>query len=334
MLSNTGWISFFYSIIFFFSARSRPRDHPLIKQVELNYLATKNTLVKESLLKQDQIELPEKGGTNETSGQHKQEVRKSSAPWFAILTNVSVWSFIITKFCVKLAGDTVQIELPSYLKKVMHFSARDNGIINAINYAMFCVCCFMVGNLSKYVMKARPLGLSKTTIRKCFQCFASFGVTLALLGVAFSVCNNTYTQIWLILIFFFTTFGIGGEAQIPLDITERYPGTIHAIGSSIAISGAIEPTLVGFLMKGHAADQDSWKSVWIGASVISFIGGTVFLLFADATIQPFDSIGKLKEEEQANKELKGKENKAFETDTTMKDRNKDDKITISTITAK
>lgn len=296
----------------------------------MKYLATKNTLVKESLSQQIQdLELSNKSDKKESSSKESEKERKTSAPWFAILTNASVWAFITTKFCVKLAGDTVQIELPTYLKKVMHFSAKDNGLINALNYVIFCVFCFIVGALSKYVMKNRPLGLSKTSIRKCFQCFASFGVTLVLLGIAFGVCDNTYTRIFLILMFIFTTFGIGGEAQIPLDITERYPGTIHAIGSSLAISGAIEPPLVGFLIRGHAADKDSWKSVWIGASVISLIGGIVFLLFADATIQPFDSI----DDRNKDEELNGTENGAFENDTTPKDDKKvsDKTDTVATI---
>lgn len=283
----------------------------------MDYLAIKNTLVRESLSQQQQqhqdIELSMESGKKEDP--IKKE-RKTFAPWLAISTNASVLAFIVTKFCVKLAGDTVQIELPSYLKNVMHFSARDNGTINALNYVIFCLCCLLVGNLSKYIVKKKPLGLSKTTIRKCFQCFASFGVTLVLIGAAFSVCNNTYTRFWFILFFFFTTFSTGGEAQIPLDITERYSGTIHAIGSSLAISGAIEPPLVGFLIRGHAADKDSWKGVWIGASVISFIGGIVFLLFADANTQSFDSIG------NQNEDLDGADNEAFENDTVSKDNKK------------
>lgn len=311
-------------MVFYIGARSRPQDHPLIQLRELKYLATKNRLVKEGLTSakasNEGLELEYVSSNNNNKNDHNEQPKSTtkkapSAPWLAMLRNGSVWSFIITKFCVKLAGDTVQIELPTYLNKVMHFSARDNGDINALSYVMFCVGCFIVGNLSKYVMKRRPFGLSKTVIRKCFQSLASLGVSLVLLGIASSVCDDTFTRFFLILHFFFTTFGIGGEAQIPLDITERYSGTIHAIGSSLAISGAVEPTLVGFFIKGHAADKDRWRCVWIGASVISFIGGIVFLLFADATIQPFDSI----EEERKDKELEGANNKAYEKDFTSKD---------------
>lgn len=209
----------------------------------------------------------------------------------ALATNMPLWAFVITKFCVKLAGDTAQIELPSYLKRVMHYSAADNGKVNAWNYVIFCIGCIIIGTLAKRLSKDRPFGVSKTVIRKSFQCVASFGVSLLLLAIGLSVCDKVSTEVFLMIFFFVTTFGMGGEAQSPLDLSERYSGTIHAIGSSLAISGAIEPTLVGYFLQGRSADRDQWKYVWLAASAISFIGGLVFLIFAEAEVQPFDRIG-------------------------------------------
>lgn len=275
------------------SARSRPIEHPLVSSLELDYLASKNNLVKESVekanLKKENkaIELEEtKSETNKGS----EKKQKTSAPWSAILTNGPVWAFIVTKFCVKLSADTVSVELPTYLKRVMHFSAKDNGLLNGWNYVIFCFGCLSVGTFAKVAIKRAPFGVSKTFIRKLFQSIASFGVSLCLVGVALSVCEGSWSRLYLFSLFFLTTFGTGGEAQIPLDITDRYTGTIHALGSSIAVSGAIEPTIVGFLLRGRSADMESWKIVWLGAACISFLGGVVFLLFGDASIQPFNSI--------------------------------------------
>lgn len=287
-------------------------------QLELDYLATKNTLVKESLrpaaaappvAAQQKLELKQIGGDADTNNGNKsngldeetaeasktgskKRNRTAGAPWLALATSAPVWAFVVTKFCVKLAGDTAQIELPSYLKRVMHYTAADNGKVNAWNYIIFCVGCICVGTMAKHVAKTRPFGLSKTALRKLFQCVASFGVGLVLMGIAFSVCDSQSTQLLLMLFFLITTFGMGGEAQNPLDLSERYSGTIHAIGSSLAISGAIEPTLVGYFLRGRSADKDQWRYVWLGASAVSFIGGLVFLLFGDAEIQPFDRIGR------------------------------------------
>lgn len=319
---SAGWISLVYSTIFYLLASSTPKDHPLSSQLELDYLATKNTLVRESLSdgerpKQDQSELEVVGSEAKVSkeGKSNKVTSKRSAPWKEIATSAPVWAFIITKFCVKFAGDTIQIELPGYLKSVMHFSAKDNGFVNSYIYVIFCVSCLFAGFLARFAVKRQPFGFGKTTIRKIFQCSASFSVSLAIFGIAFSVCNRGFTLFWLFMMFFATSFSIGGEAQIPLDISERYSGTIHAIGSSSAISGFIEPLIVGFLIRDHAADRFVWKRVWLGASAISLIGGLVFLIFADATIQPFDSIRKeSSSEKQSEQNLDGKDNKAYVKD--------------------
>lgn len=349
-----GWVSLVFAFLSLLCSTSRPQDHPFMKQEELDYLASKNTLVREALnnakmaelaAKNEAIEMKpgtnarQKGGPVEAQtgsgtindqASFAKTTKKTGAPWFAILTNAPVWAFVITKFCVKLAGDTVQIELPTYLKRVMHFAPRDNGLLNASNYVIFCLSCILVGALAKNASKKQPFGWSKTTVRKVFQSVASFGVAIILLGVSFSVCHNRLTQILLMIMFFLTTFGSGGEAQIPLDISERYAGTIHAIGSSFAVSGAIEPILVGFLLRGHASDKDSWAAVWMGASAIACLGGLVFLIFGDATIQPFDALdiesnrcqpnqNSKQEGEQTSLKLNGSENKAFERDVNLKD---------------
>lgn len=245
------------------------------------------------------------------------EKRRTSPPWRAILTSVPVWSFVITKFCVKLAGDVVQIELPTYLDRVMHYDSQTNGYINSNNYIIFCAGCFVAGGLAKVAVKRKPYGLSKTAIRKIFQSFASFGVSLLILGMTFSMCHSVPTIIFLLLWFFTTTFGTGGENQIPMDITERYPGTIHAIASSMAISGVLVPITVGAYLKGHPADRDRWSNVWYLASAISFIGGLVFVFGADASVQPFDTMTG-DEEDKDQIEKKGALNRAFEIDTIAK----------------
>lgn len=304
---SAGWVGLVFGIVFFICSRNRPQEHPLIGQPELDYLASKNKLVREALARRKLAQVQEtemqpvgrngatklnQGNETKRAAADKQQpaATRPPAPWLAILTNLPVWAFIITKFCVKLMGDTVQTELPVYLKRVMHMPSKYNGYINSANYVIFCISCMAVGTLAKWANKQRPFGCTKTTVRKVFQCTASFGVSLVLLGVSLSVCHETVTLVLFMTMFFLTTFSTGGEAQIPLDLSERYAGTIHAIGGTLAISGAIEPIMVGQFLLGHGADRQRWANIWLGASAISFAGGLIFLFLGDATIQPFDEL--------------------------------------------
>jgi len=334
-----------FSVIFFLIARSKPHEHPFIKDDELKYLASKNTLVREALREREKKKLGEKSGTKEVAMSvierkqdgsidlsapreivEKSKSKKPGAPWGAIFTSSAVWAFVVTKFCVKLAGDTVQTELPVYFSRVMHISPKFNGIINASNYVIFCISCLAVGTLARYASKNHPFGWSKTAVRKLFQCSASFGVSMILILLSMTICQDKITVILLMLFFFVTTFATGGEAQIPLDISERYAGTIHAIGSSLAVSGAIEPVLVGLILKKHAADRYRWRFVWMGASAIAFIGGLVFLIYGEATIQAFDKIHSDEEEEEKKKKEKNEEGKKRENGPGKKEMQKKAKV--------
>lgn len=311
-------------MIFLIFGRSRPIDHPFISKLEVSYLSSKNKLVRESLLELERkssktvTSLELKSSQPDEQDRNKTTKKKVVAPWAAILTSVPVWAFVVTKFCVKLGSDAVSIELPTYLKRVMHFSAKDNGLLNGWNYVIFCFSCFGVGALAKVVIKRRPFGMNKTVIRKIFQCTGSFGVAICFVCLAFSVCDSFWTQFALLSMFFITTFCTGGEAQIPLDITDRYSGTIHALGSSIAITGALEPTLVGFLLQGRGSDKESWKLVWLGAGAVSFLGGLVFLLFADASVQPFNDLEPKSNKDKAQDKSKVQVNETSESELDQK----------------
>lgn len=222
--------------------RSRPQDHPMVTNTELNHLASKNPILLQEITetKKQQQDVKANKSSNHCDNRSistKNKKKKAPAPWLAILSSVPVWAFVITKFCVKLSGDAISIELPIYLQKVMHYPNGTNGLVNAINYAVFCVGSASIGSLSKYLIKNRPFGMSKTAIRKTFQSIASFTVGLALFLMALSVCNRWATELMLLVIMFFTTFGAGGEIQSPLDLSNRYSGTIHAIASTAAITG-------------------------------------------------------------------------------------------------
>lgn len=317
-----GGANFLYVVVYFMFASSKPVEHFLISDDELDYLASKNLLVKESVKDMrrkenntelnmvvsngnTQIETSKPAQLSKSAPYGKSGVdkkKKRNPPWGAILTSIPVWSFVITKFCVKLSGDLVAIELPSYLDRVMHYSGDDNGSINSYAYIAFCLGSLAAGWLSKIAVKKQPFGLSKTVIRKIFQCTASFGVSFLILMMAFNMCESAPTIVLVILWNFVTTFGTGGEQQIPFDITERYPGTIHAIASTLAISGVVVPLAVNTFLAGHSADVEKWKIIWYAASSVAGFGGLVFLFGADATIQPFDSMNGDEDDQQERKE--------------------------------
>lgn len=279
--------------LFYLFTSSRPSESNLIGKSELAYLANKNRLVRESLLLRENTESEndiEMKGKGELP-RDKPTPPKKPAPLTAILLNRPVWIFIITKYFIKVIGDLVEKDLPKYLNYAMHQPKNLNGIINASNSIIFSAGCLCAGFTSNFLISRRPFNMNKSQIRKLMQSTASFGCALCLIGAGLSVCYLVPTAVSFGILFALSTFGAGGEAQMPVDLSERYSGTIHAIASSISsTSGILTPMAVGVITKGRTANRYTWRAIWFGASFISFCGGLAFLLFAEAKIQPFDSI--------------------------------------------
>lgn len=335
LIRNASWeyvfysaalISLLFTLSFYILASNRPSECKLMSEAELQFLASKNRLVRESLeQKNKSIEL--KAINSKQQAKDSSKRTKKKAPLIAVLTNRSVWAFILTKYFVKSCGELAEKETPNYLKHIMHLSDETNGIISSSNYVIFSVGCLMAGISSNYLIKKRPLNMSKSTIRKLMQSISSFGSSLGLIGIALYACDIVGTAISFALLFALTTYGAGGEAQMPLDLSERYSGTIHALGSSIAsTSGIFVPIVVGRITKDHGFSMQTWKVIWLGASGFSFLGGLIFVLFGDANIQPFDSIGidekdqDIEAQEKAIRtEEKLKEDKSDETSKSNKD---------------
>ncbi|KAG9510667.1 Sialin [Fragariocoptes setiger] len=312
MFISAGVVAITWALLIAIVVRDWPHEHYMMSQNEGDYLASKNKAIREELAYRcTQFTLETKQQSQEVQ---KMKRHRKSAPWLAILTSLPVWAFIITKFCVKLAGDTIAIELPTYLNDVMHFPAGKNGQLNTFSNVIFSVASLVLGIVVKVVTKRRPFNLSKTAIRKIFQGIASFGVALGLLVMSLSVCNRLVTELALYYIMIVTTFGTGGEVQLALDMTTLYTATLHSMASSLAVSGFIAPTFIGIFMKGHSSDRNNWSNVWMAASVVSAIGGLAFALFADAEIQPFDSIVVNDPHEQKKRNKKEKVNENCNTD--------------------
>lgn len=291
---HTGWFGFIASGVFALCARSRPQDHPLIGADEIDYLTSKSALIRENI-ERDKLAAREARTKPPCAIEYahgskgRETAPKRSAPWATILTSAPFWAFALTKFCVKLVGDTLSAELPTYLNRVMHMPTDKIGYIHSATFVIFGLTCLPVGTTARWFVKRRPFNLSKTNIRKLYQCTASYGVAVCMWGLAQSECNELFTLIFIAANSVLTTLSIGGEAQIPMDTTEHYTGTLHAAASTIGALSAIEPTVVGYFIDGHDASRHKWSGVWKVMSFVAMSGGTVFLIFGNAERQPWDS---------------------------------------------
>lgn len=222
--------------------------------------------------------------------------KPAAAPWLNILSTRSVWAFILCKVSIRWCADVLGIELPTYLANVLHLSIKLNGILNSISAALFAVCSLAIGYVVNELSKgyddnnnSNTKCLSKTSLRKLFQAVASFGSAITMLLMTHYDCNILFSMAMLLLLCCCIVMGTGGELQIPYDMTSRYPGTLHGMACTLSVSGWLAPPLIGLILGDQPSSRHRWSIVWYLTALINFVGGLVFVLFADASPRDFGS---------------------------------------------
>lgn len=145
----------------------------------------------------------------------------------------------------------------------------------------------VVGWFAKTMIKRRPFGLTKTSIRKLFQSTASYGIAMCMLLLTFNGCDFLYLNIVLQLLSFLCMFTAGGETMLPYDLSERYPATIMAVANSIAnTSASITTTMASVILGKEDTSYYRWNLLMFVISAANFIGASIFNLIVRA--EPID----------------------------------------------
>lgn len=120
LISISGWSSVFFvtgaigivwSVLWFFLVFDSPADHPRITIEEREEIERKIA-----------------------EGENKKLVKPKKVPWVAIFTSMPVWAIIVTHGCSVFGYFTVVNQLPTYMKDVLHFNIKTNGLLSSLPY--------------------------------------------------------------------------------------------------------------------------------------------------------------------------------------------------------
>ncbi|XP_076368097.1 putative inorganic phosphate cotransporter [Tachypleus tridentatus] len=192
---------------------------------------------------------------------------------------------------------TILIDLPTYLKNILHFDIEQNGFLSALPY----LCQFAIGCLAGYAVDLiyRKNWFRLTVLRKISNSFGFYGSALCLTAVTLADCNHDLAVTILALSMGFNGFTFPGFLVVGVDMAPNYAGVLMGLSNGISqLNGFIVPYVVGSLTQGRQTLQQ-WKKVfYIGAAIYTFCG-TFFVIFGSAELQPWNNIGSSKTEEPA-----------------------------------
>ncbi|XP_077291691.1 sialin [Arctopsyche grandis] len=271
LISTIGWESVFYftgvigllwSILWLLVIFDSPAQHPRISLEERNHIekAIGNTINNKS---------------------------HSDVPWRAMLTSGPVWAIIITHGMSVFGYFTVITQLPTYMKTILHFDIKSNGILSSLPYLGKYFFALSMALFADYLRKSERL--STTATRKIFTTFAVGMPSILMVVQVF--CG--YNRVWSVAIFTLalTLNGAvtGGYLGNGLDIAPNYSGTIFGMANTLSsLGGFLSSYMVGTLTFENQT-YGQWQIIfWILAGTY-FCGAVTFLLFGSGNLQPWNS---------------------------------------------
>ncbi|XP_046588887.1 sialin isoform X2 [Neodiprion lecontei] len=270
----TGGISLIWSIVWFFVVYDSPAQHPRISAEERRF-------IEESI------------GTTSTS-------KHLAVPWKAMLTSVPVWAIIVTHGCSVFGYFTVVNQLPTYMKYILGFEIKKNGLLSSLPY--LGKYCFAVLTSSAADYLRRTNKLSVTAIRKSFTAFAVMTPGLLMIVQALMGCDRI-TSVAIFTVALTINGGVtAGYLGNGLDIAPNFSGTIFGLANTLSsLGGFLSAEMVGSLTFENQSFPQ-WRIVfWILAATY-VCGGLTFTFFGSGKLQSWNSPrsdGSITEKERA-----------------------------------
>ncbi|XP_014246329.1 putative inorganic phosphate cotransporter isoform X2 [Cimex lectularius] len=268
-----GWPSIFYffgvlstiwAVAFLLTVYEDPDSHPTIDENEKKYI------------------ISTVWGTGGVSS--------PPVPWMSILKSKPFWAILIAHIGQNYGYETLMTELPTFMKQVLRFNIKENGVLSALPYLAMWFFSVSSSCLADYLITTKKL--SHTTTRKVANGFGHFSPALALILASYTGCNPYLTVSIL-------TIGVGLNGGIysgfkvnHLDISPRFAGILMSFTNfSANMAGLVAPIIAGHIIHGRPT-QAAWREVFFVASSVYIVCNIFYLVFATSKRQPWDDPSK------------------------------------------
>lgn len=82
-------------------------------------------------------------------------------------------------------------ELPTYMKQILRFSIKENGILSSVPYLGMWISSLLLSMVADWFISTNKFSI--TTTRKILNTIGQFGPAICLCAVSFTGCNRVLT---------------------------------------------------------------------------------------------------------------------------------------------
>ncbi|KAL1517435.1 hypothetical protein ABEB36_001200 [Hypothenemus hampei] len=269
LADTLGWPSVFYIcgasaivwyIVWTFCIAACPEQDTRISEAELTYI---------------QNSIKEYSANQEWS---------TKVPWKKIFTSVPVWAIVVSHFGENWGFYTLLTQLPKYLKDVHNYDLGKSGFLAGLPYLVMSILIQFSGQWADRLLVKKVL--SRTQVRKAFNCAGFLSQTVFMLVAAFWT-DRIGSILCLTLAVGLAALAWPGFSVNHLDLAPQHAGILMGIGNTFAtIPGIVSPTITGYIVKTPPTVQQ-WQTVFFIAAAIYLFGAVFYDIFASGDLQPW-----------------------------------------------
>ncbi|RUS79057.1 hypothetical protein EGW08_013183 [Elysia chlorotica] len=172
-------------------------------------------------------------------------------------------------------------QIPTYMKEVLKFDLKSNGMYSMLPYLCMWVCIALSSVVSDSLISRDVM--SRTNTRKLTSCAGLFLPALCLFAISFLDCTQQLAAVALLC----GTVGLSGVAFSGYmvnhaDIAPMFAGTLFGLTNvSATVPGIIAPYVVGALTPNKTREE--WQVAFVIASGVYMFGGVFYYIFGNST---------------------------------------------------
>ncbi|KAK6181306.1 hypothetical protein SNE40_009188 [Patella caerulea] len=259
-----GSVGFIWTVIWCIFAHDSPGEHPSISTIEKDYIQHSLGVKQESFK------------------------RKHKTPWLSIFKSKAVWAIIIAHACGNYGIYMLLTQIPTYMKEVLKFDIKANGVFSMLPYLCFWLFILISGTTADFLIKREILSISKT--RKIMTCIGTIVPGIFLIGTGYMECDQKMAAVAML------TIAVGvcgvhfsGHFINHSDIAPPFAGTLFGISNTVAtVPGILAPYIVGAMTKNGTREE--WLiTFYIAAGVYTF-GALIFVILGEGEVQSWGHI--------------------------------------------
>ncbi|XP_052840830.1 putative inorganic phosphate cotransporter [Drosophila gunungcola] len=208
-------------------------------------------------------------------------------PWLQVLTSRPFIVLALCKMSQACSFYTLMQQIPRYIHGIFRYSITMNALLSALPFVVMLMSSYGFIFLAEYLTRHRDISLP--ILRKTINSFATWTPAVALVILSYLSDQNVVGSMCCLVA---ATGAISGQAigssLNHVDLSPNFAGLLFGISNTLmSAAGVISPIIIGLTVTNES-DRTQWRTVFLGISVILFLGNLFYVIFGRMTVQPWN----------------------------------------------